>query len=243
MTEIKKTLIEMVRDVLNALDSEDVNSINDSVEAQQVARIIQQVYYNHISGVDIPEHANLIQLTAASDSTTPTHFTMGSNVQKVENIWYATDASFTYREICYLSPLDFIKMVDSVSSNYVNVTVGGTNLRIRNDKNPEYYTTFNDETIIMDSYKATTESTLQESKVRAYGYVIPEFSISDSYRPDIDANLYQYIINEAISTAYEWLKGGPSQKAEQAARRSRARVHGRLKRTGTRNGLPNYGRR
>lgn len=243
MTAIKKTLLQIVRDILNNLDSEDVNSISDSVEAQQIASIVEQIYYQHVASLEVPEHAGLLNITAAANSDTPTHFTIPDNVRKIETLWYSKDATYDYREIYYMDPKDFIIMADGVQSTYDNVTVGGTNLRIRSDKNPEYYTTFDDNTIIMDSYDSSIESTLQESKVRAWGWTIPIFSITDSYVPDIDASMFPYLTAEATSAAFEWLKGSGSSKAEQYARRTRARVHNDMHRVNKPNKRPNYGRR
>lgn len=243
MVASKKTLLQIVRDILSSLDSEDVSSISDSVEAQQVANIVEQVYYAHVATENIPEHSGLLKITAASNSATPTHFTLGDNVKNIECLWYSTDASFTYREIDYVDFKTFLTRSDNISSNYDNVTVGGTNVRITNNKNPTYYTTFDDYTIIMNSYDSSIESTLQESKVRAWGYTIPVFSQTDTYIPDIDASLFPYIISESTSVAYEMLKGTVSQKMEQFARRTRARVHNDRHRVPVGNKRPDYGRR
>ena len=54
------TLIEMVQDILSDLESDEVNSINDSTEALQVAQIvnssiIEPVRSHHIKGMqDVP---------------------------------------------------------------------------------------------------------------------------------------------------------------------------------------------
>lgn len=41
---MRKTLLEMVQDILSEMDSDEVNSINDTVEAEQVATIIKNCY-------------------------------------------------------------------------------------------------------------------------------------------------------------------------------------------------------
>ena len=41
---MKLTLLEMVQDILSSMDSDEVNSITDSTEALQVARIIRDSY-------------------------------------------------------------------------------------------------------------------------------------------------------------------------------------------------------
>jgi hypothetical protein len=45
MATAKMTLLEIVQDVLNDMDSDEVNSISDTVEATQIANICRSVYY------------------------------------------------------------------------------------------------------------------------------------------------------------------------------------------------------
>ena len=47
---MKMTLIELVQDVLNDLDSDEVNHIDDTIEAQQVAQIIKTSYLYNLFG-------------------------------------------------------------------------------------------------------------------------------------------------------------------------------------------------
>ena len=53
---MKRTLLSMVQSILSDMDSEDVNAISDSIEAQQVASVIEDTYFNLVSARDIPEH-------------------------------------------------------------------------------------------------------------------------------------------------------------------------------------------
>ena len=48
------TLLEIVQDILSDMDSDEVNSINDSVESLQVAQIVKTAYYNIVDGKDYP---------------------------------------------------------------------------------------------------------------------------------------------------------------------------------------------
>jgi hypothetical protein len=117
-----------------------------------------------------------------------------------------------------------------------------TDLYVRTDKHPSYYTSFNDYYIIMDSYDSSVEATLQQSKTRAMGSVYPSFSQTDSFEPDIDKNLIPLLTAEAKSACFSLFKGGSDPKVEQAARRLKSYVQNdmyKIKRANTRN---NYGR-
>jgi hypothetical protein len=64
---MKKTLLEIVQDILSDMDSEEVNSISDSNEARQVARIVQTTFYNLIATREIPE-LSLIHILRAHET-------------------------------------------------------------------------------------------------------------------------------------------------------------------------------
>lgn len=244
---MKKTLLELVKDILSDIDGEDVNSISDSVEALQIAKIIEQTFYDLVLTKDIPEHETLLRLTSLSNSLYPTHFVLEDLQGKVKAVWYdcSNDNSFEYKQIKYLKPLDFIQYTDSTNSDYVlsEDVVSGTKLRIATNRQPSFFTSFDDKHIVMDSYDSTVDTTLRNSKVRAFGTTFPEFSISDSYIPSIDVNMFSYLVQEAKSRAFSIMKGGIDQKVEQAARRAKVYVQNDQRRVKAKDNLRNYGRR
>lgn len=224
---IKKNLLQIVKDILSVMDSDDVNSLSDSLEAQAVAEVVESTYYDIISMRHLPEHKSFTKLTAASDSEFPTHFSYPTNVNSVERVWYDTseDSTFDYTEIEFLEPIDFIERADERTSDYVLVEdkKAGTKIRVGTDSQPCYYTSFDDENIVFDSYDSTVDDTMVASKTRAYGIIYPEFNrYSDTFVPDLDADKFPYLISEAKSRAMDIFKGGTSQKIEQAARRNKS---------------------
>lgn len=244
---MKKTLLELVKDILSDIDGEDVNSISDSVEALQVAKIVEQTFYDLVLTRDIPEHETLLKLTSLSDSDYPTHFVLEDLQGRIKNIWYdcSSDGTFEYREIKYLKAIDFLSFIDSTNSDYIlsEDVVSGTKLRIGNTRHPSFYTSFDDKHIIMDSYDATVDTTLRNSKVRAFGTTYPVFSIADSYVPYVDTAMFSYLVQEAKSRAFSVMKGGIDQKTEQAARRAKVYVQNDQRRVKFEDKLRNYGRR
>jgi len=222
---MKKTLLQIVQDILIAINGEPVNSISDTQEAQDIASYIQTTYFNITVDRLNPEHKELIKLTALSDSNFPSHFSIPDSVRDVETLWYK-NSDGDYREICYEDPLTFLARSDKLKDSFVSVydKNAGTELRIRNDKDPEYFTSFDNLYIILDSYNSTEDSTLQESKVRAYGTTLPVFTISDSFIPDLDSHKFPYLISEATSLAMSLDKGGADPKIEQWSRRHKSYI-------------------
>jgi hypothetical protein len=194
----------------------------------------------------IPEHQGLVKLTSLSSVSFPTHFRYPDNVNNVTKVWYDTsdDDTFDYSVVKWMDPVDFLEMVDNVQSDYDSVEdrEAGTILRIRNNKQPEYYTSFDDYYIVMDSYDSSVSSTLTTAKSRAYGTTIPTFTISDSFTPDIDENLFPYLLAESKSVSFSLLAGGADQKIEQQARRQKSHLQNDKYRSTRPNNWSHYGR-
>lgn len=250
MTAMKKTLLQIIQDILSDTDGAPVNTISGSLESEQVATLVEHVFYDMIANRMIPEHQELIELTPASDSDFPTHYHYPDNVKRIDTIWYDRTKALTgtgeYQQVHWCDPMSFLNRIDNFGGNYdsVNDKNAGTILRIQNDKFPEYWTSFDDYWIVMDSYNSAYDDTLQASKVRALGVKYPVFNrFDDDYIPDIDAHLFPYLVSEARSRFFDWYKGGTTRKAEEAARRNKVHAAGedkfRNKRPNTRN---RYGR-
>lgn len=244
---MKRTLLEMTQSILSDMDSEGVNSISDTVEALQVASVIEDTFYNIVSVRDIPEHLQLLKITSLSDSTRPTHFEYPENARKLLTVRYnvETTASPSYREIGFVDPLTFLSRMKMTGTNVIKVTdvAGGTSICVRNDTPPSYYTSFDDEHIVMDSYDASVDSTLLTAKTQAYGYVLPTFSQTDGFKPDLDDPMLVYLLAEAKSTCFSLFKSGVDPKVDQATRRLKSYVQNDQHRSQRENKRPTYGRR
>jgi len=243
---MKKSLLEIVKDILSNMDSEDINTLSDTVEGLQVAKVVEETFYDIIATRDIPEHESLIKLTSLSDTNFPTHFVLEDEQVDIQGVWYDVSDTgvYDYREIKHVTPREFFRLTDGRQENYDSVDdkTSGTKLRITNDKHPTYWTSFDDKHIVMDSYKSTVNDTLISAKTRAIANTYPTFSISDSYVPDIDSDMFPYLIREATSRCFSIFKGAPDQKLEQAARRQKVHVQNDKRRATAIDKKRNYGR-
>lgn len=241
---MKTTLLQIVQSILSDMDSEDVNSISDTVEAQQIASVVEDTYYNIIAAREIPEHNKLLSLTAMSDSAKPTHFKYPTNTKSIKRIEYnvGSVAEKDFQEIEWVDPVVFLDRMDETGL-LVATYDGNLDIFVTTDEPPRYYTSFDDEYIIMNSYDSSVESTLQASKSRAFGSVYPTFSQTDSFEPDIDNTMLPYLLAEAKSTCFSLFKGGSDPKVEQAARRLKSYVQNDMYKSVRPNKRTHYGRK
>lgn len=248
----KMTLLEIVQKVLNSVSGDEVSSIGDTVEANQIANVVEDVYFNLVSNKTIPEHKELIKLTALSDTTYPNYLKLPTNVAKLVEFKYdnTTNAAtiVDYKEVKYLEPEAFLKLVGSRNSLDTNVQIvtdisNGVKLLIVNDRHPEFFTSFDDEHLVCDSFDADADDTLQASKSMGFAYILPTFTIDDDFVPDMDANMFPLLLNEVKSWVHLEHRQQPHSKAEQQARRQRVTMQNDTERLDIKHSRPDYGRR
>ena len=222
---MKSTLLQVVQSILSDMDSENVNTLSDTVEAQQIASVVEDTYFNIIAARDIPEHNKLIPLVSLSSTARPTHFTYPARTKQLMRVDYniGTASSPDYREIVYVEPLVFIDRMDETAKKVTTVDQS-VELFVATDKDPSYYTSFNDNHIIMDAYDVSVEANLASNKTRAFCAIYPTFSQTDSFAIDLDQTLMPLLLAEAKSACMSLFKGGSDPKVEQAARRLKSYV-------------------
>jgi len=246
-----KTLLEIVQDILSSMDGDEVNGISDTEESEQVARIVRQTYNDIMSRTNWPSSRRAVALTPRSDSNYPTHMTLNEDVKELISVFYnMADVGATrkeYREVKYLDPDDFLRKVNVRNNDNSGVDVvvddSGIELLISNDKDPQYFTSFNDTDLVFDSYDSAVDSTLQGSKLQAQGFVIPAFSLTDSFVPDMPVDAFSYLEEEATSRAQFKLRQIQDIKSEQSALKNSRRLSRKSWRTAGGIKYPDYGRK
>jgi hypothetical protein len=152
-----------------------------------------------------------------------------------------------YTTIEYKTPEEFLDIVYrrlSTDSNILVVTdATGVKLNIHNDRPPQCFTSFDDNTLVFDSYDSDVESTLMNGKTQCFGKRSVAFTLNDSFTPDLPVQMFSYLLNEAKSTSFLVLKQMPNPKAEQIATSQKRKMSQEAWKI--QNGItyPNYGRK
>lgn len=247
---MKRTLLDIVQEILSDLDSDEVDSITDTVESEQIATIVKATYYSMISNRLWPHLRRSIQIDSYSDVTKPTHMKIQDEIKELCFINYNKaklgDVDKKYESLTYLQPDQFIHKTNQEKSSQANVLTvvdpGGIDLLIRNDKAPTYFTSFDDSTIILDSFDSEVDTTTQNSKVQAQAYVIPAWTHDDTFIPDLPDDAFTALTEEAKSRASARLKQMPDQKAEQESTRQNRWLARKARRVAGGIQYPDYGR-
>lgn len=246
---MKMTLLELVQQIGGKLNSDEINSIGDTVESQQFANEVKNTYYAMIGNIELPYQYNLISLQSSGTTAKPTHMTVPDNVDSFKWIQYnnGTAAEPDYKEVEYLTPEQFIVKVSTFSDTVSPVTVqdySGSYITIFADKHPQWYTLFDDTHVVFDSYDSTVDDTLQESKVRVFGQTIPTWTMSDSFVPDLPAKHFPQLLAESAQACMVYAKQTNSPIDQMRARQQYVRhFNNRNRKVGAQDQVLDFGRK
>lgn len=226
---MKMTLLEMTQNILSAMDAEEVTSISDTIESLQVAEEIKTTYYESLGNFEIPSQLKIISFTGLADADHPNMMKVDETVDQFSWVKYNTNttADPSYKPVTYVTPEEFWDIVlNDNSGTQTTVYEYDTDLpyTIRSDKAPEYYTIFDDEYIVFDSYNSSIDTTLQAAKCMAYAQVLPSWTENDTFTPDLHAKYFPMLLAEAKSACFINYKGVANQKEERRSSRQRIRL-------------------
>lgn len=254
---MKYTLLELVQNILSSMDSDEVNSISDSVESLQVANIVRTAYFDIINRANLPEHYSIVTLDSSLTSTKPVLMYVPNTVREI--LWVKYDKREDNADPINMEPVEFLSLEDFINNMHMlntsdtdvasfSHTVGPDTFTFlyKTNEHPTYYTTFDDNTVIFNSYYSDIDTTLQKSKTMCLGRLVIPFTMSDSFIPDLDEEQFNLLLNEAKSLAWFEIKQSGHTLAERNSRR--AWTHTQKKKNSTEkvsdlDRLPNFGRK
>lgn len=226
---MKYTLIELVDRILQSMDSDEVSTISQTTESLAVANIVKECYFDIVGKMDFPDHQGIFQLDASGDNTKPVLMSLPSNALEVTNLKYNSETTTNpiWYDVQYTPLDDFMRLTNSYDTDQTNVdtmeltyNTGVFTFKFLTDRDPTLFTTVNDRDLIFDSYDSEVETTLQKVKTFCYGGILPTFSLTDTYVPDLDARQFQLLLQDAKAQAFVELKQVPNPTAERKARKN-----------------------
>lgn len=208
------TLLDMTQSILSAMDSDDVNDIDDTVESIQVAELIKEAFYELMSERDWPFLQQLTTFDSLADPNNPTKMQIPENLNKI--LW----VKYNKKEVKYLLPDDFDELISRRTE--LDGVVNSAGIIVNRD--PQYYTSYDEKFVIFDSYEATVDTILQPSKCKVFGVVSPQWQHENNFIPDIPEKFFTTLLAEAKSQAFVNLKQQVNAREERKAQKGRIRL-------------------
>jgi len=186
------TLLQIVQRTLSLIDSDNVTSVDDTTESEQVVLIVKTIYEDLMS--EFPWYhkrstVNLEVTTVANEMKIPTVVD-----QILSDVIY-----YNRKRIFFLQPnamRDLLARRDTTASNV-------DSLGAINDTDPTYWSSYDDENIVFDSYDGTLASSLSE----LWAASEPASPSIDTDVPDLPHDLNSVLLWGVFEEAMRSLKG------------------------------------
>jgi hypothetical protein len=252
---IQYSLLQLVQKVLSSIDGDEVNSISDTTESLQVVHCAEVVYNDLITRADLPEQYDIFNLTASGNTSLPIVMYRPDGYETVDWIKYkkTVDTETIWTPLKPILFDEFLSRQDGLNPSddgvdTLTLTSNGSTMEIRyyNDRDPDWYTTFNDNTILFSSHNLSIDTTLQSVKTLCYGQRSDLFLSVDSFTPAFDSNVHQIWLHETKALVSAEVRQVPNNKAEAAARKGWIKLQDLKQAINTGSyyhRLPNYGRK
>lgn len=218
---MKQDLREIVQRVAEFCNAGSVNSIKDTRESMQIAKIVKETFEDLVLRRELVTGQNVIQLESIGEpyegidgEGRPTFLAIPDGVIALDDVKYK-GADGKLVNLQYVEPMEFVETSLHLDPTQPEVETcrdhSGIIFNIRNDRDPQFYTVMLDnseakEYLVMDSYVRKTERTLQGHKVVAYGHIMPEFLLEDSFIPPLSIQQFPVLISRAKTFAAKELK-------------------------------------
>lgn len=246
----KLTLLEMVQDILSDMNSDDVNTISETPDAEQVAKIVKSTFFELIGNKNWPHLRELVTLESIADSTKPTHLKLPELIKELEFVNYDThkvgETRIKFNHIGFLHPDEFLVLTNDYNTDADDVITitdfSGVRFNIKTDVAPCFWTSFDDEHVVFNAHDSDVDTTIQASKTQASGYREPAWNAVDTFIPDLPSEAFPALLAEAKSASFLRLKQMPDQKAEQQSTRQRNWLSRKAWRVSGGIRFPDYGR-
>ncbi len=250
----KSTLIDFVQDILSDADGDDVNSITDTVESDQCARVVRDAWDQIVDLHDF-EHTKTLKQLDATTSTTPNVMTRPEGFHTLEWVKYDKRVSASnpqsYQDVRYKDVNSFIDLVSRRSTDDTTVDAitlsTGHIIPVKNNVAPSYYTVMDEgsDELVFDSYDSALETNLQQSKSLSYGTTKPSLSLSDDAEISLPKHLAVLVKRTARAMYFDIYKDGITSEIDRTRRRAEVRAQRQrhiIKNTDNEN-RPDYGRK
>lgn len=187
---MKLTKLQLVQRVLNAIDSDDVAAISETVESEQVAMLVDAAYDMILSEFPWPHLRDLRQLEV---TTVANEMRIPARVMTVNSIKYNKLA------IEFIDPMDMQDLLDSRDLSLDETDLVGA----YNDRDPIQWSSYDDEIVIFDAYNGTLAASLTSVDT----FKTPTPMTADTEYPDLPERFHPILADQATADAFFNLKG------------------------------------
>ena len=157
----------------------------------------------------------------------------------------ATEHPITWKAMRYLKPDDFVAMSfrrNNIDTSVELLSYNSVDFLIVTDSDPTFWTTFDNKTLVFDSFDIEKDTTLQGSKTNVMGTIMPKWEMIDAFEIPIPTQLFPTYLAQVSAACSAYYKQELSSIDEKRGFRGLSRMR---RKAYTAAGFPtrnNYGR-
>lgn len=223
------------------MNSDEVNSIDDTVESRDIALLLRDVYYDVAVELNLDAHESLFELEDSGDADQPVLMYLPENVSKVYWIKYNNqltgETNSSYIPVSHKDFDEFYTMQNGLSQNTTDVdemtfvmNEEDFEIMYATDRMPRFFTHVGNTTILFDSLDEAEDTTLQKEKTMCAGLVYPTFTLENDFIPILDASQFPYYRNRAKVRAFAEQKQVENKEAASETRNQKVLMQKRKSR-------------
>lgn len=221
----KRTILKLIQDLGSAIQSDEIDSLTETVEVIDMGKILERTYKEVISRKDYEfTRDKVLQLDARDVADTKlNNLTIPLSVTRLQCVKYV-GANGKFTELCYKTPKDFINLVHARNVADSNITAilndDGVAINTITDAPPNYYTSFDEETLTFDAYDSSrgVGNLVADSVIIATIIPAVDFTDPTAVLP-IPERLEPLIFTEAQATMNYELRQTADPNSERRARK------------------------
>lgn len=187
---MRLTKLQIVQDILSTLDIDNISTLSETPEADQVEAMVDKAY-DEINAEKPWPH--LREFTHLELTSTSHIMKIPDGIMTVSDIWYNS------KSIEFIIPKEMFELLASRDTTESNIDSNGA----YNDQDPVYWSSYDDTNIIFDRYNSTLVSSLSY----ADAYRMPSQMTADSDYPDLPERFHKTLYYGALADAFYTLKG------------------------------------
>ena len=191
---MKYTLLDLINKTLSAIDSQSVVTASGSPESEQVGLIVNRLYNEICSMRDWP-WLRVVGTNLVSAGTNAWQLDLPDNLLTLEYLTYKG------KELKYLTPEEMHQIFMGRTASTTITNSEGVYI----DRDPVYWTSYDDETLTFDAYDETYTNLLPSLTYVQYIKDIPSELSGDTDYPIIHPRYHSVLLQGILATAFNEL--------------------------------------
>lgn len=187
----KRTLLQLVQDIGTLIGSDEIDELYETQETVDILAILRMTFNNVIARRDWEFTKNQPRLLDDRDvgDTQINRLNLPTDVAQLSTlrVRYRSPVdgrNEVFKDLQYLSPSDFLTLVQEGNENDSNIDTilndDSVPMLIRNDVDPTYYTSFDEDHIWFDAYDSARGTGNLSADAVIFATIIPSMDWTDA---------------------------------------------------------------